>query len=102
MSDTTLSRVLDDIGALNFEELQLVDRAIGARTSLAFNSNGSATKDQIDVANALLRDTIVALPAASGEKNEGIDADLARVYCAMSATRTGNYFPPATSQPSNG
>ena len=82
MARATLNRVLDDIKTLNPEELQMVDQAV--RTILPeAQCTGTFRKlapEQIEAANALLRETIVTLPYVMGADNESIDADLAHEY----------------------
>jgi hypothetical protein len=75
-----LTRVLEDIKYLGAEELQAVDRAIRARQPQLNNVDGSPSfiQEQINAANAALRETIVTLPITGGTDNESIDADLAR------------------------
>ena len=82
MAQATLTRVLDDIQTLEPEELQMVEKAIRARQpeSHAAGTYPSLTAGQIEAANALLRETIITLPHATGADNDSIDADLAREY----------------------
>jgi hypothetical protein len=83
MAQATLNRILDDIKTLDPEELRKVEQAIHARMP-APNALSSTepTLEQIEAANALLRETIVTLSYATGADNDSIDADLAREYGA--------------------
>ena len=82
MAQAILNRVLDDIKALNPQELQMVELAVRARLPAQHHMAASPvlTPEQIEEANALLRETIVMLPHATGADNESIDADLAHEY----------------------
>jgi len=81
MAQAILNRVLDDIKSLEPGELRKVEEAIRARMpeqNPAFPTD--PTTEQIEAANALLRQTIVTLPHLTGANNDSIDADLAREY----------------------
>ena len=80
MANATLTRVLDDIKSLETEELRLVEQAIRERRPQPSSPDcpTAPTREQIDAANADLRNTIVTLPHTVGADNESIDRDLAR------------------------
>lgn len=82
MAQATLHRVLDDLKTLEPEELQMVEQALRSRLPDPRPSihNPPLTPEQIEAANALLRETIVMLPQSMGVDNASIDADLAREY----------------------
>ena len=83
MAQATLNRILDDIKTLDSEELLKVEQAIQARIPTQnAPSYQEPTLEQIEAANALLRETMVTLSYATSADNEGIDADLAREYGA--------------------
>jgi hypothetical protein len=86
MAQAILSRVLDDIKTLDPGELMTVEQAIRAQMPPQTASvYPELTLKQIEAANALLRETIVALSYATGADNESIDADLAREYSSAHA-----------------
>ncbi len=82
MARATLTRVLSDLETLEPDELQIVDDAIHAKLPGGDNkvTSDTPTVEQIQAANALLRQAIVALPFAIGTDNKTIDADLVREY----------------------
>lgn len=86
MAQAVLNRILDDIKTLDPGELRKVEQAIRAQIP---EQTGpvypNLTSEQIEAANALLRETIVTLSYATGADNESIDADLAREYGANHA-----------------
>jgi hypothetical protein len=85
MAQAILNRILDDIKTLDPGELLRVEQAIRAQmppqTAPVYPE---LTPEQIEAANALLRETIVTLSYATGADNDSIDADLAREYGAGS------------------
>lgn len=97
MAQVTLNRVLDDIKNLDPDELHKVENAIRARLPVQISKIASPrlTPVQIEVANVLLRETIVTLPVPMGTDNESIDADLAVEY-------SDNHLPSATPSASSG
>jgi type VI protein secretion system component VasK len=83
MAQAILNRILDDIKTLDSGELLTVEQAIRAQmrpqTAPVYPE---LTPEQIEAANALLRETIITLSYTTGADNDSIDADLAREYGA--------------------
>lgn len=80
MAQAILARMLNDIQTLEPDELQLLELAIRARLPQQNGEIAYATPEQIEAANAMLRETFVTLPYVTGADNESIDADLAMEY----------------------
>ena len=81
MAQAILNRVLDDIKTLDTVELLKVEQAIRSQLPEPYTPvNPEVTPEQIEAANALLRNTIITLSHATGADNERIDADLACEY----------------------